>query len=195
MSEEGWKISISVKIGDHMATVHGDTAAEAFQHLTEIAEHVAQVHQALSILDGGRPATEIVQKEKQWGARSQGGRSYQSTPGNQAAPAASAPTSAPSFPAPPASPAPTGWNPALAGTPQPGPQFDPQQALQQQLGAVQLSQTPNQETPNCPIHQQPLKYFGPGKNANTGKQYGASWRCGQRGCSGTKWQNLDGTWS
>lgn len=183
-----YTVQINVKVGDHLINVNGATAEEAITNLVALADQTPLIHQALSILDGGRPATEIVQKEKTWGARSQGGRTYTNNPGAQAAPPASFPQPAQPFQGQPASPAPAGWNPQQ-------PQWDPQQAIQQQLGATVISQTPNApQDPVCGVHGQPLKYFGPGKNPNTQKEYAASWRCPTRGCSGTKWQKSDGSW-
>ncbi len=72
---DGYAVQINVKVGDHLINVQGDSVAEVVDRLDLLAEQAGQVHAALSVLDG-RPATEVVQKEKQWGARSQYGRTY-----------------------------------------------------------------------------------------------------------------------
>jgi hypothetical protein len=82
--EGEWVLQVSAKVGDHMINIRGFSSGFVLDKLDEIAEHADQIHEALSKLDGGRPATDIVQKEKQWGARSQGGRTYQKAPSSPA---------------------------------------------------------------------------------------------------------------
>jgi len=184
-----YKVQINVKVGDHLININGESPQEAVGHLQELAAHVAEIHEAMSILDG-RPATEIVQKEKQWGARSQGGRSYNRQPAQaQAAPQqVSQPQQ--NYPA-----AQSGWGPQTTTYPQQQPQQDAHQLIQQQLGGQMISQTPNNDPfPPCPIHGQPLRYFPAGTN-QAGKPYSARWSCTERGCSTAHWQQRDGSWS
>lgn len=72
---DGYAVQINVKVGDHLINVQGDSAEEAMKNLSDLVTVAPELHEHLSRLDG-RPATEIVQKEKQWGARSQYGRTY-----------------------------------------------------------------------------------------------------------------------
>lgn len=72
-----WVLQINVKIGDHLVNVRGFSSGFVLDKLDELAFGADRIHKALEALDG-RPATAIVEKEKKWGARSQGGRTYPS---------------------------------------------------------------------------------------------------------------------
>lgn len=102
------------------------------------------------------------------------------------------------------------------------PEQNPQQLLSQHLGATVIetssvdtspatsgpsaqsaSQTTGASVPHevrvCPLHG-PRKYFGPGVSERTGKEFGASYRCIERGCAAkppkplSLWQRWDGVW-
>lgn len=86
-----------------------------------------------------------------------------------------------------------------------------QQLLQQELVATVVNQgTPAVASPVasgdvphdvmvCAMHG-PRRYFGPGVSSKTGKSFGASYRCGERGCAVkppqplSLWQREDGKW-
>lgn len=184
---EKYPIQFNVKVGDHLININGEGPEEALSNLKFVAGHTPEIHAALEALDG-RPATEIVQKEKTWGARSQGGRTYPK-PAAGGAPQTS--TSATGS---------WGGQPAVAA--------DPVQVAQQELGATVVSTEQNvasvsagavpHEVMVCPLHG-PRKYAGPGVN-QANKPYGASYRCSERSCAtgphgkSAVWQNKDGSW-
>lgn len=184
---EKYQFQINAKVGDHLINVNGETPQEAVENLEVLAAHKDRIHAALSALDG-RDATEIVQKEKTWGARSQGGRTYPK-PAAGGAPQTS--TSATGS---------WGGQPAAAA--------DPVQVAQQELGATVVSTEQNvasvsagavpHEVMVCPLHG-PRKYAGPGVS-QANKPYGASYRCSERSCAtgpngkNAVWQNKDGSW-
>lgn len=199
---EKYQFQINAKVGDHLINVNGETPQEAVENLEVLAAHKDRIHAALSALDG-RDATEIVQKEKTWGARSQGGRTYPK-------PAASG--------APQTSISATGsWGGQLAAAADPDhgdpnqsgfTTGNPQQLLQQHVGATVVSTEQNvasvsagavpREVMVCPLHG-PRKYAGPGVS-QAGKEYGPSYRCSERSCAtgphgkSAVWQNKDGSW-
>jgi len=176
-----YKVQINVKVGDHLININGETVAEVQEYLHQLAEHSGEIHAAMEKLDG-RPATDIVTKEKTWGARSQGGRTYPKTAG------ASSATS------------PGGSTPQTAVAAHAA---SPQQLLQQEMGAQVLGTETNavaspgagapNEVVHCGIHGKPRQFYGPGVSSKTGKEYGASYRCTERGCS-AHWQRKDGSW-
>lgn len=171
MSED-YKVQISAKIGDHMVNVRGETTGEALLYLAELRAAANEIHGAMETLDG-RPATEIVQKEKTWGARSQSGRTY---PRAGASPTGSTATTSPG---------------AI-------------EILKDELGAVVISTSTNPPSPSstphvpdsnpelCAAHGLKRKFHEAGKNATTGKDFSASWRCPAAGCK-PLWQKSDGS--
>lgn len=153
-SAEDWNVQISVKIGDHLTNIRGRSTNYVLERLEELASHADRVHAAMEALDG-RPATEIVEKEKKWGARSQGGRSYpKSSPASQTASTAS---------------------PAQSAT--------PEQLIEKELGGTVIFSTEvDDSVKTCPVHEKPRQFFEGGVSAKTNKKYSASYRCPERGC-------------
>lgn len=184
---EKYPIQFNAKVGDHLINVNAEDVEHALLLVEELTAKKDRLHSALEALDG-RPATEIVQKEKTWGARSQGGRTY---PKPAAGGAPQTTTSATGS---------WGGQPVAAA--------DPVQVAQQELGATVVSTEQNvasvsagavpHEVMVCPLHG-PRKYAGPGVN-QAGKEYGASYRCSERSCAtgphgkSAVWQNKDGSW-
>jgi hypothetical protein len=105
--------------------------------------------------------------------------------------------------------------PASSSTPSAGPSTSqPAEAvarLQSELGAVQVNPETHvaassgaSEVPHdvmvCAMHNVSRRYFGPGVSTKTGKPFGASYRCPERGCAAkppnplSLWQREDGKW-
>jgi len=173
-----WIIQVNVKVGDHLVNIRGKGSRFVLDKLDELAGEAERLHAALEKLDG-RPATEIVTKEKTWGARSQAGRTYPKTA------TASSPTGS-----------------ATSSPPKPVEIVaDPHQLLTKELGAVRVGTETNaaaspgvpHDVANCGIHGKPRQHYGPGVSSKTNKEYSASYRCPERGCAAV-WANRDGSW-
>jgi hypothetical protein len=172
---KNYAVQINAKVGDHLINIQGDSVAEAMERLHQLAENSVSLHGALTILDG-RPATEVVQKEKQWGGRSQYGRSYPKTN--------TVPT----------------HTPANVAATTPG--ASPEQLLRDQLGATTVTtetrstseqpiNSPNGTLDVCPTHGL-KRVYKPGGENERGK-FSASYRCPAQGCRPV-WQKRDGSW-
>jgi hypothetical protein len=182
VSEGSYKVQINVKVGDHLINIQGDSGEEAISLLEGLASQSRHIHSAIEHLDG-RPATEVVQKETTWGARSKGGRTY---PRAVNTAASTTPT--------PIATAQSVQDQAPSAT----------ELLQNELGAKVVSSTstpsdastrpehvPNSNPELCADHGLKRKFYPAGKNKNTNKDFSASWRCPAAGCK-PLWDKGDG---
>lgn len=146
-----YKVQINVKVGDHLINIQGDSPTEAYDYLKKISDWAPEIHQMIEKLDG-RTATQIVQKEKSWGARSQGGRTYP----QKAAQAALA---------------------AVVDTRSAGELIE-----QELSGTEVVAPAPQEGVSTCEMHGQVRTLAPGGVSQKTGKEYSSSLRCPAPGC-------------